>query len=906
MLVLVIGIGLVLHAAVPSVAYAQINITKQIGTTLAQIMNFFANGIGSLTLMVIEVIIVNVLNYNNFSSSNIVTLGWTITRDMVNMFAVIVLLILAVKTMVGQTASAWQQHLPRFFLGIVFANFSRTLCGLAVDASQIIMMTFVNALMSIAAGNFAQLMVMPSATTYSAPTFEALAETGVVLAALAANIANAYGQLMVNVIILAVILLIAIAFIWRIIVLWIAFIMAPLAAFSWGSKEIVGFLGRFYQEWIAQFVPPLVLGPMLAFFLYLALAASSNGNLAKAEAFPEPKKRTTYGQVTLEIFESTNFTGLLLAVVFLIMGLKEAASTAAKMGGLASVAFNEKTAGRLFRAGSFVSGAVVGTPAKLMARGGLNLTSGTLGLTSSFLKNKGFNSAAQMVGAVGSAVNVVDKQVGLIPTDISKIPGYAKNRGAAMAKEASTLATSAGAGLSGAIARNVSNPALAGILNAMGPNALLAAGSALSTQEHHISEAEEKAAKERVSHMTSEEKAARLRQSIDGTGENSIQAQADAKHLKGLLLKDKKFNDKFKDTVGNDEYEKSMKKIFHDLQHEDEAGHLSVEKETWDKARSKYADIFAATAPENDVKKFFASNEFDIQAMRNGATANPKLALALAATQTRDKKDGKFITRFDQMSDRQKDQAYGASQEMYEAFNEIDNISKDSMRALSHMEGNPAVLNAGTAAKIKIELANIEAASDKKGFAESEIAAIRKNLIASGHVSLEDSFGGSLHNASFDLAGNRKGFKTLIQNDPSILRDVNSAGLINADTDVAKTTFDALSNESFEKMKEMVDAGARTKQQTKDALVKIREVLKAREEKARNNVDETKVKNLLKEIKDAATALKTASAADRATLEANLQAAKANHDATIAGMDKDTIEKIKKLRNSLEATERYL
>lgn len=956
-LVFFVGMGLAL-TSVPLIAYAEeykpagstlpsvaINL---IGDTLAQIIDFLGNAVGSLTLVIIEVVVVNVLNYNNFSNSNIVTLGWTITRDMVNMVAVIVLLILAVKTMIGQTANAWQQHLPRFFLGIVFANFSRTLLGLVVDASQIVMMTFVNALMSIAAGNFAQLLVMPQATTYSVPTLERATNAGEQLITLGANIANAYVKLLVQVTVMVVMLLLAIAFIWRIVMLWIAFIMAPLAGFSWGAKEIVGFLARVWQEWIGATVPPLVLGPMLSFFLYLALAASSNGNLAKTQAFPEPEKRTTYGQITLEVFESTNFTGLLIAIVFLLLGLQQSAKVASKMGGLASMMLNEKTAGRVLRAGGYVAGKTVGSAAKITTRGalkagglvGAGLQLGANKLTSgrSDILSKGVRLGGAVMGGLGTVASAADKQVGLIPTNVMDMPGYAKNRGAAIAKGAGNLATKAGTNmargvgfvaggaekLGSAIARGANaspenvekfggmlkNATAAGLLSLplpLGANAMLKTGSFLGAQEHHISEAEEKAAKERVSHMTQDERAERLRQALQGIGEKSVEASADASHLKGLLLKDKKFNDTFKESIGPDEYEKSMKQIFRDLQHEDEAGHLSIEKETWDKARSKYADIFVAAAGQDNAKKFFASKEFDIKSIRDSGIKEPGLLFALAATQTGDKKDGKFITRFDQMSDRQKDQASGASQKMYEAFNKMDNFSQDSMRAFSRLEGNASTLDADTALQIRTRLAAIERNSAKEGFAESEIAAIKKNLVASGHQSLKDVYGGEVYNPTTFEVKNRKNFKELVGDDMSVLHQVDDVALDDAAKDSAKTVFEGLSKESIEKMKDMVQSGARSRGVVEDALKKVTIVLDAFEKKAMNGVTREDLKEIQEQIKAAGEAVKKAESPDDKELHQKKQEALAvRHKALVDQMDIDALVKIKGLRSSQEATKRYL
>lgn len=973
-----VGVGVVFTATIPVTAYADTyeppdsawsaTLVHLIGSALAQIIDFLGNAVGSLTLVIIEVIVVNVLNYNNFSNSNIVTLGWTITRDMVNMVAVIVLLVLAVKTIIGQTANAWMQHLPRFFLGIVAANFSRTLLGLAVDASQIVMMTFVNALMSIAAGNFAQLFVLPSATAYSAETFERAASTDTLLVTLATNIANAYVKLLVQVVVMVVMLLLAIAFIWRIVMLWIAFIMAPLAGFSWGSKEIVGFLGRIWQEWISATIPPLVLGPMLTFFLYIALAASSNGHLAQTEAFPEPERRTTYGQITLEIFESTNFTGLLIAIVFLIMGLQQSAKVAAKMGGLASMMFNQKTAGRVFRGAGYVTGKTVGAATKLTARGVLKagglagsgiqtitggLTEGKTGALSTLVRGAG-----GIAGAAGSALGAVDKQVALIPTNVMDMPGYAKNRAAAAAKTGSKLATGAGGALaditnavSGGLGSqgeklakrlasdenskkfgNMVRKASAAGMLALGPNALLAAGSALSAQEHHVSEAEAKAAKERVSHMTTEEKAARLQQFLEETGEKSPEAFADAKHLQGLLLTDKNFENSFKENTG-DEFDGYVSKIIHDLQHEDDAGHLSVDKAVWDKARNKYLDLYTHAASGENVQKFLKSEDFKSSSIRKEAVIKPEVIFALASSVTSDKKDGKFITRLDQLNDRQKDQVQAASNTVISSF-KADMFTQstaagaargvsvsggnvdDYIRAFSRLEGDGTTLDAATADALEDQLLDIESNANRaKNFHADELAAIRKNLVqaaaaiggpVAGKSRLNASFStGDTYDAAYKLADPKK-FKSFMREDPSAIRHIPDIAFSDVDNEVSKTTFDAMSKESFEKMKSMVDAGARSVKETEDALKKMRIVLNAKEERARNGVSEADVKALLKDIKDAATALKTASVTDRAEREADLQAAKANHDATVAGMDKDTMDKIKTLRNSLEATERYL
>ncbi|MEK9156984.1 MAG: hypothetical protein AAB448_02530, partial [Patescibacteria group bacterium] len=563
-----------------------------------------------------------------------------------------------------------------------------------------------------------------------------------------------------------------------------------------------------------------------------------------------------------------------------------------------------------------------------------------------------------------SASSALDKQVALIPTNVMDMKGYAKNRGAAMAKAGSKLATGVGnvqagvaddlsgivgklgggaAGLVGASADSqkkfgnmLKRASEAGMLSLpLGANAMLGAGSYLNTQEHQVSEAEAKAAKERVSHMTKEEKAARLRQFIQGTGEKSIEATADAGQLKGLLFSDKAFAESFKKTsekVEAGSFDKHVAKVLQDLQHEDEAGHLSVDKETWDKARTKYLDLYTHAAPREKVQEFIKSDDFKSNMIRNEAVTNPDVIFALASSVTSEKKDGKFVTRLDQLNDRQKDQVQGASNEVMKSFspamftedpaapgsglNASGAKIDDHARAFSRLGGDGATLGAAMVTTLTAQLKAIEADPNRaKNFHEDELAAIRKNLIqataktfgtAAASARLGTSFAaGTTYDASYNLS-DRKKFKSFVTEDPSAIRHVEDAALNNADYDVSKATFDAMSKESFEKMKNMVSAGARSSTEVKDALKKMKIVLDAKEIKARNGVTEAQVKALLKDITDAATALKAASILDREAREADLQAAKANHDATIAGMDKGAMDKIKELRSSLDATQRYI
>ena len=114
----------------------------------------FAFGIASVLTKAIVLLIdvmVPIMTYNNFIGNPVVTAGWAIVRDTVNMFFVVVLIIIAFGTIFGHSRFKWQQQVPRLLIFAIVINFSKTLCGLMIDFGQVIMLTFANALREIAA-----------------------------------------------------------------------------------------------------------------------------------------------------------------------------------------------------------------------------------------------------------------------------------------------------------------------------------------------------------------------------------------------------------------------------------------------------------------------------------------------------------------------------------------------------------------------------------------------------------------------------------------------------------------------------------------------------------------------------------------------------------------------------------
>ncbi len=307
---------------------------------LAAIIQNITALLGMVTLRLIEMIVIPILGYNGFYNSNITNLGWSLVRDVVNMFVVVVLLVIAVMTIVGYSAANWTQQLPRLFIAIVLVNFSKLICGVFIDLSQVVMFTFVNAIVSIAAGNFAAMLGLSTFGQFGADFLNRVNEEGTGLEAFM-YLGAAYLQFVIYLAILGVMFLLAVAFIWRIVVLWILIIMSPLAFFMIGIKDIFHTADGVFNNWKGKFVSALTFGPTLTFFLWLALAASSGSTLAQTEDFPLPEDSNDLN-LPLEMFSLDNFLGMFLALAILIAGMQQASSMAKGMEGFASSVISDK------------------------------------------------------------------------------------------------------------------------------------------------------------------------------------------------------------------------------------------------------------------------------------------------------------------------------------------------------------------------------------------------------------------------------------------------------------------------------------------------------------------------------------------------------------------------------------
>lgn len=242
----------------PDVALAEDG--KNVARVLGWIIWPFIFIMGQLATLLLGVLI-KIAQYNDFINSAAVSYGWVVVRDLCNMFFVLILLIIAFASILRVDSYNLKTWLPKLVIMAVLINFSKLICGIFIDFAQVVMLTFVNAFKDIAGANLTDMLGISKILSFNeSSTSEVTAWTiigSMVLALIFSVIAV--------VVIVAMLAMLAM----RIVLIWIYVVLSPIAylmaAFPQGQSNS--------QRWWSDFSKNVIVGPVLAFFIWLAFAS---------------------------------------------------------------------------------------------------------------------------------------------------------------------------------------------------------------------------------------------------------------------------------------------------------------------------------------------------------------------------------------------------------------------------------------------------------------------------------------------------------------------------------------------------------------------------------------------------------------------------------------------------------
>lgn len=221
--------------------------------------------------------------FNNFLNVTAVREGWKLVRDVCNMFFIIILLVISFATILRIESYAYKKWLGKLVIAAILINFSKTITGLLIGFSQVVMLTFVSAFKDAVAGNLGAGLHLNEMMSAGAETGK-MKEFSKTLEGddNALDAVSIFGALLLALILLLVfgivLLVMIVVLVGRIISLWVLVILSPVAYLLQASP----FGEKYAKQWWQELGKNLVAGPVLAFFLWLSFLTiqRSSGKVA--------------------------------------------------------------------------------------------------------------------------------------------------------------------------------------------------------------------------------------------------------------------------------------------------------------------------------------------------------------------------------------------------------------------------------------------------------------------------------------------------------------------------------------------------------------------------------------------------------------------------------------------------
>ncbi|MDD5295116.1 MAG: hypothetical protein PHP21_04380, partial [Patescibacteria group bacterium] len=246
-----------------------------LGTTLALVLGVIAyilTAVLGLVLTLLVQILIGVAQFNHIIDVPTVIDGWVMVRDLCNMFFILILLIISFATILRVENYSLKKMLPKLLIMAVLINFSKTIFGLLIDFSQVIMLTFASSFKE-GGGWFMDMFRVD--LWHSLSTSEALEANlksyGITPWATSLAVIMGVIAAIITVIVIAAMLAVLVM---RVIMLWIYTILSPFVFLGFAFPPLQKYTGQIWEDFTKQ----LVIGPALAFFIWLALTTASKSS----------------------------------------------------------------------------------------------------------------------------------------------------------------------------------------------------------------------------------------------------------------------------------------------------------------------------------------------------------------------------------------------------------------------------------------------------------------------------------------------------------------------------------------------------------------------------------------------------------------------------------------------------
>jgi hypothetical protein len=259
-------------------------------------------------------LLTKILNWGNFVDAPIVKIGWTITRDLANMFFVLVLLVIAFGLILRKETFGSKKLLTNLIIAALLINFSLVICGVIIDSSQVLTDFFIT---QSGGSDLMETNLMNATQAVGALTVRSDVKANIGTEAKAAI--NVFIGAFLSVIFMAIIFLVFAAYafflIARIVALWVLLIFAPLVWLLWAMPSNKGY----FKKWWDAFLKWCFFAPIAAFFIYLAIF--SYKSLLTNNIVTALESKDT-AQFLPQLTSLPNLVAFCIIIALLLQGLK--------------------------------------------------------------------------------------------------------------------------------------------------------------------------------------------------------------------------------------------------------------------------------------------------------------------------------------------------------------------------------------------------------------------------------------------------------------------------------------------------------------------------------------------------------------------------------------------------------
>lgn len=257
----------------------------------------------------------------------VVDQSWTIIRNFVNMFFILVLVIMAFGTIFGMEKYSYRQMLGPFLIAALLVNFSLTIGQYIIAFANGLSNIFLKQTGDLSA-NFAQGISLVKMATNQGSDFARLAANlGAAPFNIAVNLIFSIVLLVIVFIAFAAILIFSVA---RLFVLWFLLIISPIA---WIGYSFPHLRQRTWGDWWKNFLCWCFFLPYYLFFMLFAIMFIRYKDTAGATGFPELP-----ANISLVGLTANDFMFYALSIIFMVGGLGIAKKLACASGtGVAKV-----------------------------------------------------------------------------------------------------------------------------------------------------------------------------------------------------------------------------------------------------------------------------------------------------------------------------------------------------------------------------------------------------------------------------------------------------------------------------------------------------------------------------------------------------------------------------------------